>query len=406
MSKKKWMRGGVVVAVLCMTVLMLNSVFCAETPEEAALFTDVKQSDWFYEDVVYVKNKNLMNGTGEKTFSPVSPTTRGMLVTVLWRMEGSPVAETEVQFADVAPDAFYRSAVAWATEKGVAGGYSSASFGPEDAITREQMAAVFYRYAAYKKYDVSGRAELEGFADAVQISDYAVEAMQWANAGGIITGTSAVTLEPKGKASRAQTAAILRRFDECVTASAEVQEEKPAEEPVRTPKPAGGSSVSGRPGKVVGDTGGQDTPVEEKPEEKLPALRTGNAKAKPGETVQIPVEVKNNPGILGMILNLEYDDSTLWLESVANGEAVSDVLTMTPSKTLGSGARFVWDGLEIAPEDVRDGVVLLLNFKIADTAVAGKYSINFGYAAGDIIDNMLSSIFPQIEQGYIMVEEY
>ncbi len=413
MSKKKWIASGTAALLLFVAVYMLRGAFPASSESgtdagDTVLFTDVTASDWFYEDVAYVKNKNLMNGTGKTTFSPDSVATRGMLVTVLWRMEEAPTAEKAVLFTDVASDTYYHDAVAWAAEDKIVSGYSDTSFGPEDSITREQLATVFYRYAAYKNYDVSRKAELDTYADATQISDYAEEALQWANACGIISGTSAVTLEPKGSATRCQIAAILRRFIEQYSTKPDgTQPEEtpgmtePSEKAAEEKETAAGH---GRPvsGGAVSSGNGDNVTVDIN--SLLPKLKVDTVSGLPGDEVELKVSVENNPGILGMILTIGYDESVLMLKSVENGEAVSDFLTLTSSKTLESGARFVWDGLELAPENIKDGTVLLMRFKIADTADEGKYSINFGYADGDIIDNTLGSIYPQMEQGCITVE--
>lgn len=176
-------------------------------------FTDVKEGDWFRGAVAYVYGAGLMNGTSGTTFAPQSTTTRAMIVTILYRYEGSPAAGVS-GFRDVPAGQYYTSAVAWAAASGVVNGYSAAQFGPNDPITREQMAAILYRYAQYKGMDVSGRAELSGYADAGRVSAYAREPMAWANQTGLITGVDARTLQPGGSATRAQVATILMRFCE------------------------------------------------------------------------------------------------------------------------------------------------------------------------------------------------
>ena len=182
-------------------------------------FTDVSESDWFFNDVKFVYQNGLMNGTSATTFSPEGTTSRGMIVTILWRMAGSPDMEDKIwgyPFADVDATAYYGTAVYWARLNGIAGGYDDATFGPNDPITREQMAAILYRYAQYKGYDVSAKADLNKFTDADEISNYALEALQWANAEGLINGKGDGVLDPKGQATRAEAAAILMRFNEVV----------------------------------------------------------------------------------------------------------------------------------------------------------------------------------------------
>ena len=180
-------------------------------PDLPLPFLDVPAGYWCYDEVRYIYQAGLMNGTSATAFSPSATTTRGMIVTILYRMDGSPAAGSSA-FADVAPGAYYASAVAWASANGIVTGYEDGSFGPEDPITREQMAAFLFRYARYKGLDVSAQANLSGYTDAGRISPYAVEPLRWANALGLITGTTADTISPTGSATREQAAVILTRF--------------------------------------------------------------------------------------------------------------------------------------------------------------------------------------------------
>ena len=181
-------------------------------------FTDVSENDWFFNDVKFVYQNGLMNGTSATTFSPEGTTSRGMIVTILWRMAGSPDMEDKIwgyPFADVDATAYYGTAVYWARLNGIAGGYDDATFGPNDPINREQMAVMMYRYAQYMGYDTTqGGMAIREYADYGQVSSYALEAMDWANATGIVTGTSESTLSPQGQATRAQAAAMFTRFCE------------------------------------------------------------------------------------------------------------------------------------------------------------------------------------------------
>ena len=129
-------------------------------PKQTVVFSDIKESDWFYDDVKYVQENNLMTGTSETEFSPSGATTRGMIVTILWRVEGEPVVEGK-DFEDVASDAWYSKAVAWASSNQIVSGYSDTAFGPNDTATREQLATIMYRYATYKKCDISKKAKLD-----------------------------------------------------------------------------------------------------------------------------------------------------------------------------------------------------------------------------------------------------
>ena len=195
---------------------LANSLY-AEYAEQG--FADVADTDWFADAVQYVSDNGMMNGTSETTFGPNETTTRGMIVTILYRLEGEPEAEATSAFADVAADMYYADAVNWAAANNIVTGYDDTSFGPDDTITREQMAAILYRYAQYKGYDVTtGGMALNEYTDAGQISEYAVPAMQWANENGLITGSTATTIEPQGNALRAEVATILMRFCEGITA--------------------------------------------------------------------------------------------------------------------------------------------------------------------------------------------
>lgn len=174
-------------------------------------FADVGSDDWFQDAVAYVYSHKLMNGTAPNAFSPYETTTRAMIVTILYRYEGSPAAGSS-SFQDVPAGQYYTDAVSWAARHGVVNGYNAAQFGPNDTITREQMAAILYRYAQYKGMDVSGRADLSRYSDGGRVSSYARDAMAWANHQAFINGVDRYTLQPDGFANRAQVATILMRF--------------------------------------------------------------------------------------------------------------------------------------------------------------------------------------------------
>lgn len=181
--------------------------------EEALPFADVGEDDWFREAAAYVYRAGLMNGTGPDTFGPGGTTTRGMIVTILHRLEGAPAASGG-GFPDVAAGAYYAGPVAWAAGSGIVEGYDNGEFRPDRSITREQLAAILYRYARYKGIDVSQQADLSVYGDVGAVSAYALEPMAWANAVGLITGVDETTLRPGGSATRAQAATILMRFCE------------------------------------------------------------------------------------------------------------------------------------------------------------------------------------------------
>ena len=174
-------------------------------------FTDVKENQWYTDAVRYVYEQGMMNGTGENRFSPEETTTRGMIVTMLHRMEDAPAAQP-ASFPDVQENQWYTAGVAWAAQEGIVTGYDDGNFGPDNAITREQMAAILYRYAQKKGYSTANSDPLTAFTDAGTVSEYAVQAMQWAVGSGLITGKGEGILDPGGSATRAQVAAILMRF--------------------------------------------------------------------------------------------------------------------------------------------------------------------------------------------------
>ncbi len=179
-------------------------------------YQDVKSSDWFYSAVAYVTENGLMNGTGATAFEPNLATTRAMIVTILWRLENQPAGSVWSSFFDVADDDYYAEAVAWAEQNGIVKGYDADSYGPNDNITREQLAAILYRYASYKGYDLTASADLAEYADANDISEYALTSFKWAVAEGLITGMTESTLAPQSDATRAQVAAILMRLIESI----------------------------------------------------------------------------------------------------------------------------------------------------------------------------------------------
>ena len=175
-------------------------------------FWDIPASHWAHDEVTYVYENDLMNGTSSTHFSPDARTTRAQVVTVLYRLAGQPAADWENPFWDVPASAWFHDAVTWAWENDITGGVSSTHFGAGNAVTREQLATFLYRYAQDQGYDTSARADLSGYSDAGLVSSYATEALSWANATGLITGTTATTLSPQGSATRAQVATILSRF--------------------------------------------------------------------------------------------------------------------------------------------------------------------------------------------------
>ena len=189
------------------------TIIAALNPTPNVDFLDVSRTDWFYYDVRYVCENGLMNGTSRNRFSPYGTATRGMLVTILYRMENEPRCFGSAAFSDVKPGAYYEKAVVWASQNGIVSGYTDGTFRPDAPVTREQLASILYRYTLYRGQDVSAgeTTSLTGYGDAQAVSSYALPAMRWACGTGILQGANG-KLNPSGLATRAQLAAMLHRY--------------------------------------------------------------------------------------------------------------------------------------------------------------------------------------------------
>lgn len=189
----------------------------SECPRDASCpmsgYTDLNMGEWYHDGIHYCLDEGLMDGVDAGMFAPNATTSRAMIVTILWRLQGSPEVDTTETFTDVYPDAWYAKAIAWAVAEGVADGYGEGLFGPNDAITREQLAAMLWRYAARPESEGG----LSAFADGAEVSVWAQQAMSWAVSLGLINGVDSDRLDPKGQATRAQTATILMRFAQSET---------------------------------------------------------------------------------------------------------------------------------------------------------------------------------------------
>lgn len=229
----------------------------APRTQEAPSFEDVSEGDWCYESVRYVYERGFMNGVSDSRFRPEGTVTRGMLAAILHRREGEPEAAAPSRFEDVRKGGYCENAVAWASGVGIVNGYSQTRFGPDEAVTREQMAAILYRYTTYKGYQTGELPSLDRYTDAGSVSGYAAEAMRWVVGAGVLNGTSQTTLTPKGLATRAQTAAVIARYDAGMTEAA-----------------AGGKSLEGGSGPASPDAapapGANPTGVPEEPKKEEP----------------------------------------------------------------------------------------------------------------------------------------
>ena len=173
----------------------------------------MKADDWFYDAVAYVYDNGLMDGTAGTAFSPLMTSNRAMVVTILWRLAGSPEPEAAPSFSDVTADSWYTDAVAWASENGIVTGYSDSAFAPDDTMTREQLATILYRYVQYTGGGFQGAWAFPlDYTDADQVSDWAYEAMCWCTMKGIINGVGGNALNPQGSATRAEVAQFMANF--------------------------------------------------------------------------------------------------------------------------------------------------------------------------------------------------
>lgn len=371
----------------------------AQSERASVQFSDVTAADWFCEDVDFVSKHGLMNGTGAARFSPMEHTTRGMIVTVLWRMEGSPIEGTNA-FQDVEPGAYYIDAVNWASAHQIVNGYSREVFAPHDVITREQIITILYRYAMYKGCNITGTGSLKTYEDSSSISDFAVNAFRWGCGKGIVTGTSENTLAPLDPVQRCQAAALIHRYEQMFSQSETSSSAEPSPLPSATPD---------NPPSQKNDADQDAAPSSQTPnpsgeiENTCPRLIVVSKETAAGQEAQVQILIQNNPGILGMTLSVYYDEASCTMKEVTTGEALEGILDLTPSNTLGSGMRLVWDGIDIGQEDVKDGVIANLTFSIADDAPAGKLPITVRCYDGDAVDRNLQGVPLQIEDGYIQV---
>lgn len=175
-------------------------------------FTDVKENDWFWDEVGFVYGNRVMNGTTPTTFEPYKEVSRGMMVTLLWRIDGKPVVSSRLKYKDVPQGTYYTEAVRWATHVGIIHGFTPLDFGPDAAVSRQQIAAILYRYAKYKGYDIRVSGTLRVFRDEGVVSSHSRVPLNWAIGKGLMHGRANGTLDPQGTATRAHAAAILSRF--------------------------------------------------------------------------------------------------------------------------------------------------------------------------------------------------
>ena len=393
-----------------------NAVVAAVEDSEQ-VFSDVPDDSWFAEGVGYVYQKKLMNGTADGIFSPDLNITRGMTVTIIYRFAGSPEVDGNTDFSDVPSDAYYSVPVAWAVSEGIVNGYDDGTFKPDNEITREQLAVIIRRYASSLKFDgkSSDNAQIRDYSDYNKISSYAVEAMGWVFVNDLIKGTSDSSLEPFGNATRAQAATVFMRLDRLLKA-----DDTASDEPETAPTDSKDDKLETKPDdskddepetkpddpKDVEPETEPDDPKDDKPVTvDKPSFVVGSVTVKAGQTlVEVPVEVVNNPGILGMTLKIEYNDKVLTLVGADIGDAL-DMLTSQAPKKYKDGCNFVWYGEAIQERDIKDGDILILEFEVASDAKNGEYPVTVTYSDGDIINNDLESLTLDIIAGKVTVEK-
>ena len=446
--------------VLLITLLLgLLPCFAQNT---ASVFTDVPEYEWFAESVEYVKDKGLMNGITVTTFEPQTSITRGMIVTIIYRLEGSPKVNSELQFSDVNPTYYYCTPIIWASENGIVNGYSKDTFAPDDEITREQFATILYRYAENKGIDVSYDAEkvnLTSYEDDDRISDYAVNAISWANETGLIKGVTVTTLEPQGKATRAQAATIFMRFDKLIEqslqtdSSTETKDNETDNEETVSGKNNNLSSNNDSGSKkdpaasddkndvnTGGDnndddknagewddvkdenpknenTGNDSSKDESTKDESIenekdnedvvyetPTIVLETVSVEAGEEALVNVDIHKNPGILGMLISIEYNESVMKLVDVENGNifSKSNGYTFMRPKNKSSGCRASWYTLEDVSAE-SDGTFVTLCFETFDNASSGTYSVKVKYNKDDVFGEE-ESIDLDIKNGKIIIK--
>ncbi len=219
---KTYKRFGALLLALILTCSFSVTAFAAA---EDTGFSDVDADDWFADSAVYVRDNGIMNGTSATTFSPDGTTSRGQIAAILYRAAGSPAASGGTVYSDVAGTAYYADAVRWASANGVVTGYADGTFRPNDPITRQQLAAILWRYAGSPSAEVGN-----DYADESTIASYAVTAVDWARDVGVISGRDGNRFDPNGRATRAQAAVILHRYLELMGADTGETPE-PSDEP-------------------------------------------------------------------------------------------------------------------------------------------------------------------------------
>lgn len=422
--------------ILVVTVVFaVTASFICYSKNVTNKFTDVHENEWFAESVEYVKDKGLMNGITVTTFEPQTSITRGMIVTIIYRLEGSPEAKSELQFSDVNPTYYYCTPIIWASENGIVNGYSKDTFAPDDEITREQFATILYRYAEKKGIDVSDSSNavvLLSFEDESKISEYAVKALSWANDTGLIKGVTVTTLEPQGKATRAQAATIFMRFDKLIKQSEQsYSSTKTKDNETDNEETALSKNDNSSPNN---DSGSKKDPVEnddkddvytsgdnndndknagewddvndktDKDENEVSFTKStiviSSTSAKAGEKASVTISFNNNPGTAVVMLDLKFDDEMLNLTDVKYGSQFEE--NGEQPRFDGSPDRIVWSNVK----DVGGTCdFVTLNFDVNSTAESGNvYDVEVSYIEGEICNTNEQFVDFDITNGNISIK--
>ncbi len=412
--------------VLLFFVLLGSFSAAASAAELPSPFEDVGSTSWFYEDVAYVYANGLMTGTGQTTFSPFSAMSRGMLITVLYRIASEPEVTAACPFRDVKPGSYYERPITWASANRIVNGVSETEFAPDQTATREQIVTILHRFARHSGSAADASAELTAFRDSDRVSAYAVDAMKWAISLGIISGTDEKKLEPQGTAQRAQVAAIIHRYAVNVLGGDKPDASAP-ETPPQEGTPSGGGQAAGPQtvppaGSVVvppqgkTDPGQTEAPSEEQtslPEEADPSQGSGDpaqtvtapafvvsqASARPGQSgVAVTISVQNNPGLASIGMRVRYSDQLILRSLEFNSSIPGE--HMEP-QTLASPVKLVW----VSPfADVPgDWVFVTLVFDVPESAASGAQEVMITYDPNDVYDMTEENIPFEIVNGGINI---
>lgn len=329
----------VYLSTVILLIICLASAHHCFAMASSGKFTDVPCEEWYTESVEYAYEHGFMNGTSETTFEPETHITRGMIVTIIYRMEGSPKTEGDSKFNDVNKTYYYATPIIWATENNIVNGYDEDTFAPDDKITREQFATILYRYAKYKGLDILAdeniSEQLKGYSDNEKISNYALAAMVWAKSSKLITGVTITTLVPQGIATRAQAATIFMRFDKLLgefeekdTSIDNMENEEQVKNEMSENNSDGKNNNAGNQDDLKNETYGE----ENENEITRPTIYVYDAVAT-GKYADIVISVINNPGIASLKFDVCFDDKNLKLVSVDFDSQWGDYITTpTPYK--------------------------------------------------------------------------